>query len=141
MALETTHTICNIYDQLINIADNGLYSCCIFLNLTKAFDIVDHNILLDKMNHFFGIRGQALELFRNYLSNRKQYTKILNYKSQLAEISHGVPQGSSLGPLLFLLYINDLPHASQLDTTLFADDTYLTLSDKRITNLECKVNQ
>jgi len=65
---------------------------------------------------------------------------IFNYKSQLAEISYGVPQDSSLGPLLLLLYIIDLPQASQLDTTLFADDTYLTLSDKSITNLECKVN-
>jgi len=92
------------------------------------------------MNHSFGIWGQALELFRSYLSNRKQYTKILNYRSQLAEISHGVPQGLSLGSLLFALYINDLPHANQFDTTLFADDTYLILSDKSIRNLECKVN-
>jgi len=74
------------------------------LDTTSQHTVKYHNVLLDKMNRSFGIRGQALELFRSYLCNGKQYTKILNYKSQLAEISHGVPQGSSLGHYFFALY-------------------------------------
>ena len=87
----TVHTLCTIYDLLIKNADDGLYSCCIFLDLTKAFDTVDHAILLNKLDHFFGIRGLPLQLLENYLTNRKQYTKLSHYKSKLAKLTHGVP--------------------------------------------------
>ena len=137
----TVHSLCTIYDQLIKNADDGLYSCCIFLDLTKAFDTVDHAILLNKLDHFFGIRGLPLQLLENYLTNRKQYTKLSHYKSKLAKLTYGVPQGSSLGPLLFLLYVDDLPSASNFETTLFADDTYLMLADKNLANLERRVNE
>ena len=117
-----------------------MYTFCGFLNRTKAFDTVDHQILLDKLKHNYGIRGLAFQLMESYLSNRQQYTKIHPYKSKLGKITCGVPHGSSLGPLLFLLYINDLPLVSQFDTTLFAGDTYLTLSDKSLCGLELKAN-
>ena len=88
----------------------------------------------------YGFRGIALELMKSYFNNRYQYTKIFKSKSTLRKIKCGVPQGSSLGPLLFILYINDLPLASEFSTTLFADDTYLTLSHNNLFELEKKVN-
>jgi len=91
---------------------NGLYSCSIFLDLSKAFDAVNHNILFDKFYHNFGIRGIPLQLFRSYLSNREQFVKLENVKSGLDDISNGVPQGSVLGALLFIMYNNDLPKSS-----------------------------
>ena len=95
-----------------------MYNCCISLDLTKAFDTVNHDVLPHKMKIFYGFRGLALKLIQSYLSNRKQYTKMENCKSDLTKIEYDVPQGSSLGPLLFLLYINDLPLRSQFDTIL-----------------------
>ena len=113
-----------------------------FLDVTKAFDTVDHNILIKKLETNFGIRGAPLNLIENYLQNRHQYVKISNSKSNLARISCGVPQGSSLGPFFFLMYINNIPpNCSEFDTTLFADDTYLILSDSNLENLEKRVNE
>ena len=117
-----------------------MYICCIFLDLTKDFDTVNHDVLLHKMKNFYGFRGLALKLIQSYLSNRKQYTKMENFKSDLAKIDYGVPQGSYLGPLLFLLYINDLPLASQFDSILFADDTFLAMSENNFSKLENRVN-
>ena len=136
----STHTRCNIYEKLLKSADDSLYTCCVFLDLTKAFDTVDHQILLDKLERNYGTRGLALQLMESYLSNRQQHTKIHPYKSNLGKTTCRVPQGSSLDPLLFLLYINDQPIVSQFDTTLFTDDTYLTLSDKSLSGLELKAN-
>ena len=121
-------------------ADNGLYSCSIFLDLSIAFDTVNHNILFDKFYHNFGIRGIPLQLFRSYLSNRKQFVKLKNVKSGLVDFSNGVPQGSVLGPLLFIMYINDLPKSSAFYIVLCADDTYLCLSHKNLDNLQHMVN-
>ena len=109
-----------------------------FLILTKAFDTVDHRIFLDKLEHNYGIQGLALQLMKSYLSNRQQYIKTPTYESKLGKITCGVPQGSSLGPLLFLLHINDQILVSQFDTTIFADDTFLTLSDKSLSGQELK---
>ena len=86
-----------------------------------------------------GFRGSALGLMESYLTNRYQYTKIGDSKSRKQLIDCGVPQWSSLGPLLFLLYVNVLPHMSQLSTTLFADDTLLSLSDANLSRLENRV--
>ena len=108
--------------------------------MSKAFNAVDHNILISKLNYYFGIRGTALDLMKSYLSNRYQYVKVNDSISSYQNVTCGIPQGLSLGPLLFLMHANDLPKCSEF-TTLFADDTYLTLSDESLKNLENRANE
>ena len=129
-----------VYDDLLNNADKKYYSCCLFLDLSKAFDTVDHNILLRKISGQFGIRGLANKFFESYLSNRFQYVRLNNSRSKKAKIIYGIPQGSNLGPLLFLMYINDLPKSTCFITTLFADDTYLSLSSSSLIRLKTQLN-
>ena len=137
----TIQAISKIYDEIVQNIDQYLYTCCIFLDLSKAFDPVDHDILLEKLYHSFGIRGIPHELLRSYLTDRLQCTVVANSVSSERPVRCGIPQGSCLGPLLFLLYINDLPRASQFNTTLFADDALLMLADKNLDVLETKVNE
>ena len=111
----------------------------IFCDLRKAFDTVNHQLLFKKL-HKIGIRGTELNWFISYLTGRKQFVYLNNKNSTLLEILLGVPQGSILGPLLFLLYINDLPLASKLINFLFADDAALTASGRDIDSLSELVN-
>ena len=127
-------------EKIIKNIDFSLHTCCVFVDLTKAFDTVNHAILLHKMEPNFGVRELPMKLFKSYLLNRYQCTEINNYKSSLLKVSCGVPQESSLGLLLFLFYINDPPQVSRFDTTLFSDEALLGLSDKNLNNFENKVN-
>ena len=104
---------------------------------------MNHEILIKKLENNFGFRDNAKLFLSNYLSNRYQYTRVSNCRSSLRTVTCGaceVPQPYALGPLLFLLYVNDLPPSSNFETTLFADDTLLQLSDCNIKKLEKRVN-
>lgn len=122
-------------DYISNNIDKGLYSCGVFLDLSKAFDTVDHQILIKKLEKY-GIRSNALSWLGSYLSNRYQLVDVNGYKSKLSEITSGVPQGSVLGPILFLIYINDIGSSTPLvNCLLFADDTTIFQADKSLDNL------
>ncbi len=122
-------------DKLYSALDNGCIAAGIFLDLSKAFDTIDHKILLDKLE-YYGIRGIAHSWLQSYLSNRKQYCYYASACSQYERTTCGVPQGSILGPLLFLLYINDINHVSTKSSlVLFADDTNIFYSSNSLHDL------
>ena len=110
------------------------------MDLAKAFNSVNHKILLAKLNKY-GIRGIALQLFESYLSNRWQYVKLQDIESDFQPIDIGIPQGSILGPLLFLIYINDLPNVSNFFVKLFVDDTFLSISYQNLAELRTIANK
>ena len=117
-----------------------LLSCGVFIDLKKAFETVNHDILLDKLNHY-GSRGIINDWFSSYLKNRTQTTQVGHHVSDKAAVGCGVPQGSILGPLLFLLYVNDIHRCSnKLRFYLFAYDTNILYADKNLRDLETIVN-
>ena len=106
--------------------DNGETPINIYLDLSKAFDTLNHNILLHKLE-YYGVQDISLNLFKNYLSNRKQYVEYDGISSEMLNITTGVPQGSILGPLLFIIYINDMSEVSKIFSfIMYADDTTLS---------------
>ena len=136
----TSHALINITENIREALDDGNIGCGVFVDLQKAFDTVDHQILLEKLNHY-GIHGVSNDWFKSYLSNRNQYVSINGYESGLAAINCGVPQGSVLGPLLFLLYINDLNQAIKFcKVHHFADDTNLLCLSNSIKKMSKLVN-
>ena len=137
----TEHAIVEITDNFKKAIDKNLYMCGVFLDFSKVFDTVNHQILLKKLEAY-GIRGTPLQWFTNYLTNRQQYVSLNNLESPKQTITCGIPQGSSLGPLLFLIYINDMPNcSSKLSFRIFADDTNIFASSSSITDLESLVNE
>lgn len=130
----------SLTDQLKKAIDSGYYAASVFIDLTKAFDTINHDILFNKLETL-GITGPPLLLLRSYLRNRTQKVVISNVYSSTKLTNIGVPQGSILGPLLFLLYINDLPNClSSSSCILYADDTTIFNSDSSITSLTEKLN-
>ena len=131
-----------IAEKIQRAIEDKKISCGIFLDLSKAFNTVDQCILIKKRKlEYYGIRGIANDWFQSYLSNRKQFVTIGSTSSEPQLMTCGVPQGSVLVPLLFLLYINDFNKTSSvLDLHLFADDSNLFFSHKNLQTLESIVN-
>ena len=136
----TYMALLQMYDKISLAADKNEYSIGIFIDLSKAFDTLNHSILIKKLEHY-GIRGIPLEWFKNYLSERKQYVFLNDASSATQNVTCGVPQGSVLGPLLFIIYINDIIKCSDLlNFILFADDTNLFYSNENLIQMQNLVN-
>lgn len=145
----TDTALIKIVDDLLFSADQNRVSGLVLVDYRKAFDMVDHYILMQKLE-IYGMCERSRQWFDSYLANRKQFVSIGRETSELGDIPHGVPQGSIFGPLLFVMFINDLPIHVQLDSAgvdLYADDTTLSCSadvsdrDQLESTLEVAVNE
>ena len=129
--LSTNHALIDITNRIQEARDSGQYACRIYVDFKKAFHTVNH-ILLDKLAHY-GVRGTLNSYFKTYLTNRKQHVTVSGQTSDNTLIEFGVPQGSVLGPLLFLIYINDLNQAIKFSRVHhFAGNTNLLLVDNSL---------
>lgn len=136
----TEMALLDIKDKIVDNIEKKLFTVGLFLDFKKAFDSVKHDVLLLKLSRY-GVRGIALDIVKSYLENRVQYTNIGNAKSEFGKITCGVPQGSILGPLLFIMYINDIVNIPLTpDIILYADDTNVFFSGPDIDDLMLKAN-
>ena len=134
------HALITITETIREALDRDEYSCGVFLDFHNAFDTVNHKNLIGKLNHY-SIRGLSLDWFKSCLTNRQQETSIKGIFSDSLTVSYGVPQGSILGPLLFLIYINDLNNAiAHSMVHHFADDTNITFSQKSLQKVNKSIN-
>ena len=132
----TSLGITHLHETIIEGLEKKKVSVALFIDLKSAFDTINHFILIKKLDHY-GIRGKALELISSYLKGRKQFVKGDDVESMILNVLCGVPQGSVLGPLLFIIYINDIVIcSSELTALLFADDAVLILSHESIKQIE-----
>ena len=121
--------------------ENKLHTLSTFLDLSKASDTIDHKILLHKLSHY-GMKGVALNWFTSYLTGRRQYIKVNDFNSNISNVTCGVPHGSALGPLLFIIYINDLPKTLTYSSAiLFADDTTVFAKSDDLNQLYNQLNE
>ena len=134
------HALISLTENMKNLLDSGNVVCGVFIDLEKAFDTVKHNILYEKLP-YYGFRGKIEVLIKSYLSNRKQLVAINCFESVNLDITCGVPQGSNLGPLLFLLYINDFRFSLGKATSIhFADDTCILHFFNKLKIVETELN-
>jgi retron-type reverse transcriptase len=128
----TSLALHHLFDNITKAIDQKEYTIAVFIDLSNAFDMVNHEILINKLKHY-GIRGLSLDWIKSYFGNRQQYVEYNGAYSSYNSIKCGVPQGSILGPLLFLIYINDLCNASNIvELILFADDTNIFFSHNNL---------
>ena len=126
------HALLNAQNSILDSLNKRKISLLLLIDFSKAFDMVDHEILLKKLENY-GIRGIALDWLKSYLSDRKQFVSVNGTDSTEKLIRYGVPQGSVLGPLLFIIYINDIPNIAKLAKfILYADDANILISANTI---------
>ena len=136
----TNHALTILTEMIGRAIDEDKFACGVFIDLQKAFDTVDHGILLSKRNHY-GVRGASYQWCKSCLTSRQQYTTTAYLKLALRSINYGVPQGSVLGPILFLLYINDLNQAIvHSKVHHFADDTNFLYASHSLRKINKAIN-
>ena len=134
----TSLAVIKLISHVVRAYHQKIYSACFFLDLKKAFDTVNHELLLQKLEHY-GFRGQCSEYLHSYFTNRKQYVLVDGHDSSYKPVVSGVPQGSILGPFCFSLFINDMPLAVKEEAILFADDADFVILSQSLVGLYEKI--